>query len=96
MKTQNMWRRAAVSGLVAVTLMTAACGTTIQPGQRWFWDKNARLANLQSAAEIVRRLRLCNGRHANYLLNVPPDREGLISGPQLERLREVGRLVRKD
>ncbi len=69
---------------------------TIQPGQRWFWDKNARLENLQSAAEIVRRLRLCNGRHANYLLNVPPDRDGLISGPQLERLREVGRLLRKN
>lgn len=69
---------------------------TIQPGQRWFWDKNARLENLQSADEIIRRLRLCNARRANYLLNVPPDRDGLISGPQLERLREAGRLLRKD
>jgi hypothetical protein len=24
---------------------------------------------------------------------VPPDRDGLISGPQLERLREVGKLL---
>jgi alpha-L-fucosidase len=69
---------------------------TIQPAQRWFWDKNARLENLQSADEITHRLRLCNARHANYLLNVPPDRDGLISGPQLDRLREVGRLLGKE
>jgi alpha-L-fucosidase len=66
---------------------------TIQAGQRWFWDKNAGLENLQAAEQIVQRLRLCNARHANYLLNVPPDRDGLISGPHLQRLREVGRLL---
>ncbi len=33
-------------------------------------------------------------KHANYLLDVPPDPDGLISGPQLERLREIGALVR--
>jgi alpha-L-fucosidase len=66
---------------------------TIQTGQRWFWDKDVRSEQLQSAQEIVRKLRLCNARRANYLLNVPPDRDGLISGPHLERLREVGRLL---
>ena len=44
--------------------------------------------------DVVARLKLCNARHANYLLNVPPDPSGLISGPQLERLREIGALVR--
>jgi len=29
-----------------------------------------------------------------YPLNVPPDRDGLISGPPLERLREVEALPR--
>jgi len=29
-----------------------------------------------------------------YPLNVPPDRDGLISGPHLERLREVEALLR--
>jgi alpha-L-fucosidase len=68
---------------------------TIQPNQRWFWNKNLRPQDLQSATDIVRKLRLCNARCCNYLLNVPPDTNGLISGPYLERLREVGRLLKQ-
>ena len=51
-------------------------------------------ADLQTAETVVARLRLCNARNANYLLDVPPDPEGLISGPQLQRLREIGALLR--
>jgi alpha-L-fucosidase len=51
-------------------------------------------SDLQSAEEIVTRLRLSLSRNANYLLDVPPDPDGLISGPQLQRLREVGALLR--
>jgi alpha-L-fucosidase len=43
---------------------------------------------------VVARLKLCNERNANYLLNVPPDRDGLISGAHLQRLREIGALLR--
>ncbi len=67
---------------------------TIQTGARWFWREVRQPSDLQSAKEVVARLRLCNARHANYLLNVPPDRDGLISGPQQERLREIGTLLR--
>jgi alpha-L-fucosidase len=67
---------------------------TIQTGARWFWREVRQPSDLQTAAEVVGRLRLCNARHANYLLNVPPDRDGLISGPQLDRLREIGALLR--
>ena len=67
---------------------------TIQTGARWFWREVRQSSDLQSAEEMVARLRLCNARHANYLLNVPPDRDGLISGPQLERLQEIGTLLR--
>ena len=66
----------------------------IQTGARWFWRKVEKPSDLQSAVEIVARLRLCLSRNANYLLDVPPDPEGLISGPQLQRLREVGVLIR--
>ena len=66
----------------------------IQSGARWFWTPSQRLEDLQPAATIVERLRLCNSRNANYLLDVPPDRHGLISGPQLQRLREVAALLR--
>ena len=69
---------------------------TIQTGQRWFWREVRQPADLQPAAEVVARLRLCNARHANYLLNIPPDRDGVISGPQLARLREIGALLRAE
>jgi alpha-L-fucosidase len=65
---------------------------TLQTGQRWFWSEVKQPSDMQTAEVMVARLKLCNARHANYLLDVPPDPEGLISGPQLERLREVGAL----
>ena len=65
----------------------------IQTGQRWFWSEVHKPDDLQPAAQIVARLRTCNQRNANYLLDVPPDRDGLISGPQLQRLREVALLL---
>lgn len=66
----------------------------IQKHARWFWTPNQGPDDLQSAAEVVARLRTCNARNANYLLDVPPDRDGLISGAQLARLREIGALLR--
>ncbi len=69
---------------------------TIQTGQRWFWVETKQPSDLQLADEIVARLKLCNGRNANYLLDVPPDRDGLISGPQLDRLREVASRLRAE
>jgi alpha-L-fucosidase len=66
---------------------------TIQTGGRWFWREARAPSDLQPAEAIVERLRLCNQRNANYLLDVPPDKDGLISGPQLQRLKEVGALI---
>ncbi len=67
---------------------------TIQTGARWFWREVTQPSDLRSAEDVVARLRLCNARNANYLLDVPPDPDGLISGPQLQRLREIGTLLR--
>lgn len=66
---------------------------TIQTDQRWFWRAVSKPQDLQPAAEMAARLRLCNARHANYLLNVPPDRDGLVSGAHLARLGEVAALA---
>jgi alpha-L-fucosidase len=66
----------------------------IQTGARWFWRKVRQPADLQTAEAVVARLRLCNSRNANYLLDVPPDPDGLISGAHLQRLREIGALLR--
>ncbi|MFO0906976.1 MAG: alpha-L-fucosidase [Isosphaeraceae bacterium] len=63
---------------------------TIQEPSIWFWKPDFPQDRLKPADRIVERLRLCNERHANYLLNVPPDRDGRISDRYVERLREVG------
>jgi alpha-L-fucosidase len=78
----------------AGNVLPAEVCDTIQTGARWFWREVRQPSDLQTAEEVVARLRLCNARHANYLLNVPPDRDGLISGPHLDRLREIGALLR--
>jgi alpha-L-fucosidase len=66
---------------------------TIQSGARWFWREAKSPADLQAASTVASRVRTCNERNANYLLDVPPDKDGLISGPQLARLKEIGALV---
>jgi alpha-L-fucosidase len=69
---------------------------TIQTDARWFWRQAAKPSDLRTAAVIVDMLKTCNARNANYLLDVPPDPDGLISGPQLERLRQTSALLRLD
>jgi len=78
---------------VAGNALPAEVCDTIQTGARWFWREVKQPGDLQTAAILVARLRACNERGANYLLDVPPDPDGLISGPQLQRLREVGALL---
>jgi len=55
----------------------------------WFWNTEDKAEHVRDAREIVKMLKLCNERKANYLLNVPPDRNGLISGIHLERIEEL-------
>jgi len=59
----------------------------------WFWNTTDGPEYTKNATEIVKMLRLCNKRNANYLLNVPPDRNGLISGIHLKRMQEVAALL---
>ena len=60
----------------------------------WFWNTTDGPEYMKDVGEIVKMLRLCNERNANYLLNVPPDRNGLISGIHLERMQEIAVLLR--
>jgi alpha-L-fucosidase len=62
-------------------------------GPAWFWKSNENSTNLKKADEIVKMLKLCNDRRANYLLNVAPDKSGLIPEYSVARLREVGELL---
>ena len=46
--------------------------------------------SVTSAGNVVNMLEFCNSRHANYLLNVPPNRSGRLPGMLVRRLKEVG------
>ena len=59
----------------------------------WFWNTADLPEHVRDAGEIVKMLKLCNERNANYLLNVPPDRDGLISDAHLERMQEIAALL---
>jgi len=59
----------------------------------WFWNTADAPGNVKSAEDILSMLKRCNERNANYLLNVPPDRDGLISGAHLERMQELAQLT---
>ena len=60
---------------------------SIRPG--WFYHpaEDARVKSLDRLVEIYEQ---SVGRGANLLLNVPPDRRGLIADADAERLRELG------
>jgi alpha-L-fucosidase len=62
----------------------------------WFWKSTENSSNLKKADEIVKMLKYCNDRKANYLLNAAPDKTGLIPDYTVERLKEVGKLIKAE
>jgi alpha-L-fucosidase len=62
-------------------------------GAGWFWNQNRDESRLLPAAEAVARLKLCNERRANYLLNVGPDMTGRLPELSVKRLQEIGKLL---
>jgi alpha-L-fucosidase len=59
----------------------------IDAGGRWFWHTGE--IKLQEAEKISVMLKLCNSRNTNLLLDVPPDRNGLIDELYIKRLMET-------
>jgi alpha-L-fucosidase len=57
----------------------------------WFWHSGKVI--LQSAGQIADMLKLCNSRSTNLLLDVPPDRDGVIEGYYIKRLMEVKKII---
>lgn len=66
----------------------------IVDGSTWFWNTENPV-KLQKAQDIADKLRICNQRKANYLLNVQPDRNGRIRGDYLKTLHEIGKICTK-
>jgi len=67
--------------------LPAECDVSIRPG--WFWHP-AEDARVKSAAQLINLYYVSAGRGANLLLNVPPNRDGLLSAPDITALREFG------
>ena len=75
------------------TIPSEVCDTMVDCGN-WFWQPGLD-SHIRSAEEIVKILRLCNERRANYLVDVGPDREGRIPEAFINRMKEIGQLMEK-
>jgi alpha-L-fucosidase len=77
-------------------LPAEACDVISKPGKGgWFWNGTATPENTRTAAEVVEKLKFYNERNCNYLLNVGPNRDGLLDPYAVEVLKEIGRLTAK-
>jgi alpha-L-fucosidase len=54
---------------------------------RWFWHTGKR--RVQKADDIIHMIKLCTSRNTNYLLDVPPGRDGLIEELYIKQLMEI-------
>lgn len=70
----------------------AECDVSIRPG--WFWheSQNAQVKTLDQLLDIYYA---SVGLGCNLLLNIPPDRRGLIHENDVARLQELGRVLRE-
>jgi|WetSurMetagenome_2_1015567.scaffolds.fasta_scaffold28573_2 alpha-L-fucosidase len=59
----------------------------IDAGGRWFWHTGEK--QVQKADVIGNMIKLCNSRNTNYLLDVPPCRDGLIEDLYVKHLMEI-------
>ena len=53
----------------------------------WFWHSGGE--KVQRVEDIVNMVRLCNSRSANYLLDVPPNTDGLLPELYVNQLKAV-------
>ena len=69
--------------------MPAECDVSIRPG--WFWHA-AENDKVKTAPELFDLFLESTGRGASFLLNVPPDRRGLIYETDAASLRAFGKM----
>lgn len=66
-------------------------------GGTWFWaSKDSHLDSLMSVAAIVHHLNVLEPRHCNFLLDCPPNRQGLLDTAIVRRLAQVGQAWHPD
>jgi alpha-L-fucosidase len=72
--------------------MPAECDVSIRPG--WFWHASEN-ARVKTPSELMDLYYKSTGRGAGLLLNVPPDRRGLLSDSDTSSLQRFGALLEK-
>lgn len=72
--------------------MPAECDVSIRPG--WFWHE-AENSKVKTPRELLELYLVSVGRGASFLLNVPPDRRGLLHERDTASLREFGKRQRE-
>jgi len=66
--------------------LPAECDVSIRPG--WFWHESEN-SRVKTAAQLIDLYYKSVGRGANLLLNVPPNRLGLLQEEDLKSLRDL-------
>lgn len=72
--------------------LPAECDVSIRPG--WFWHESEN-AKVKSPAELVDLYYKSVGRGGSLILNVPPNRHGLIESADAASLKAYGEILRK-
>ena len=67
--------------------LPAECDVSIRPG--WFWHEREN-ARVKTPAQLIALYYQSVGRGANLLLNVPPNRQGLLSPEDVASLKAFG------
>ena len=70
--------------------MPAECDVSIRPG--WFWHEQEN-AKVKTPTQLMDLYFKSTGRGASLLLNVPPDRRGLLGESDVASLRRFGELL---
>ncbi|MFN7938824.1 MAG: alpha-L-fucosidase [Bryobacteraceae bacterium] len=71
--------------------MPAECDVSIRPG--WFWHENQN-AKVKTPRQLMDLYYKSVGRGASFLLNVPPDRRGLLHEADVASLKAFGSALR--
>lgn len=71
----------------------AECDVSIRPG--WFW-RASEDAKVKSVDQLLDIWYASVGRGANWILNVPPNSDGLISDVDVQRLAEFGARLKRE
>lgn len=67
--------------------LPAECDVSIRPG--WFWHEREN-ARVKTPAQLIDLYYKSVGRGANFLLNVPPNRDGLLNPEDVASLKAFG------